>query len=82
MTNYYAIGTNTKGTKFRLYDAQIFTDRLAARIEAERLCKVQGLTLDGIYITGQSKAKGVTLTKFNSFRIKNNIQSPDFSKAL
>jgi hypothetical protein len=84
MIKYYATATNVKGKQFRLYDALTFTSRLAARIEAEHLCKIQGLTLDGVYLSGQGKNQGGTLTKFAQYRKQHKTdQNPkNYDKAL
>lgn len=68
MTKFYATATDSKGKNFIIHHNETFTTRINARIEAERQCKAQGLTLNGVYPVGRQETNSNVLTKYAKAR--------------
>lgn len=71
MERFYATAKNNKGKSFIIYNNESFKDRLTAKLEAERQCKLQDLILDGVYVSEATNKQGGVLTKFKKYRSKN-----------
>jgi hypothetical protein len=83
MNKYYATATDSKGKSYIIFNHETFTNRLTARIEAERQCKIQGLTLDNVQVVGNGKVEGRVLSKYAAYRKRNNGNNPrSYDKAL